>query len=711
MSKSVILMRKHFLCAVFAAILFSAFPVEAQIRGFRQEQLKEWEFSKDGSDWETVEVPHSYNAEDGHSPYYYRGKATYRCDLRINDLKKAYHVFFEGAAQAAVVKVNGEQVAVHKGGYTPFSVNVTEALRKGVNRLEVVCDNSEDVEMAPVTSDFNKNGGLHNPVWLLVMEDVYLSPEDYGMYRLRCETPVVTKSKVVTNVRAKLVNSGNRDADIMVRVQLLESDGTLAYQADREIPVGAFTEYDFDHEFILSGIHLWDGVKDPYLYTIRVELFKGKRMMDIAETKVGYRSIGMDPERGFILNGRPYHLRGVAMHQDTDGKASALTQADYRSDYRIVKELGANFLRLAHYPHNDLAFQLCDSLGIIVQTEVPWVNVCGTDATRAYFNNIHHQMKEMVSNLYNHPSIAFWGMWNELDTWGNNNDLQGPFDAERVALETERLYEYAKSLDPDRFVGFTDCSRLERDGYRDLKGDFCSQNIYYGWYWTPNDFSGLSTSLKKLHGMKPDMPFNVSEYGVGINPYCHVWNPAAAVRDKEDDSRHYEEYGNIFHESYVRQIAAMPWLNFTSVWVLFDFPVAARQEGFMDSADGVRFVMNNDRKYMNDKGLVTRDRQTKKDVFYLYKSLWNKEETTVHITSGRLEYFPAGEELRIKVYSNAKYLTLYQNGRQVARLVSSGEASGVVWTFPAVRLKTAEDSFKVVANNGVTDEITLKKAK
>lgn len=158
------------------------------------------------------------------------------------------------------------------------------------------------------------------------------------------------------------------------------------------------------------------------------------------------------------------------MHQDTDGKASALTQADYRRDYRIVKELGANFLRLAHYPHNDFAFQLCDSLGIIVQTEVPWVNVCGTDATRAYFNNIHHQMKEMVSNLYNHPSIAFWGMWNELDSWGNNNDLQGPFDAERVALETERLYEYAKSLDPDRFVGFTDCSRLERDGYRDLKG-------------------------------------------------------------------------------------------------------------------------------------------------------------------------------------------------------------------------------------------------
>ena len=393
-------MKRHLLCAVVAAMFFSVLPMGAQIRGFRQEQLKEWEFSKDGSTWQTVQVPHSYNAEDGHSPYYYRGKATYRCDLRITDIKKTHYLFFEGAAQAAVVKVNGEQVAIHKGGYTPFSVNITEALTKGVNRLEVICDNTEDVQMAPVTSDFNKNGGLHNPVWLLVMEDVYLTPEDYGMYRIRCEIPEVTKKKVVTNVRTKIVNSGNRDANILVRVQLLESNGQLAYQADREIPVGAFSEYDFDHEFLLSGVHLWDGVKDPYLYTLRVELFKGKRMMDIAETKIGYRSIEMDPERGFLLNGRPYRLRGVAMHQDTDGKASALTQADYRRDYRIVKELGANFLRLAHYPHNDFAFQQCDSLGIIVQTEVPWVNVCGENAPQSYFNNIHHQMKEMVNNLY-----------------------------------------------------------------------------------------------------------------------------------------------------------------------------------------------------------------------------------------------------------------------------------------------------------------------
>lgn len=703
-------MKRYLLCVIFSALLIHAIPSVAQIRGFRQEQLKEWEFSKDGSSWQTVTVPHSYNAEDGHSPEYYRGKATYRCDLKVSDVKKSHFLYFEGVGQAAVVKVNGEQVASHKGGYTPFCVDITEDLSKGVNHVEVVCDNSEDVEMIPVTSDFNKNGGIHNPAWLLIMDDVYLSPEEYGMYRIRCETPEVSKKKAVTNVRTKLVNTSNKDVSILVRVQLLEANGALGYQADREVPVRAFSEYDFDHEFILAGLHLWDGMNDPYLYTLRVELFKGKRMMDIAETKIGYRSIEMDPERGFFLNGHPYPLRGVAMHQDMDGKASAMSEADYRRDYRIIKELGANFVRLAHYPHNDMAFRLCDSLGIVVQTEIPWVNVCGANASQNYFNNIHHQMTEMVSNLYNHPSIAFWGMWNELDTWGNNNNLQGPLDTRLVAEETEKLYNHAKELDPDRYVGFTDDSRLARDGYKDLKGDFCSQNIYYGWYWTPNDFSGLTTSLKKVREARPDCPINVSEYGVGINPYCHVWNDSDAVRDTGDDSRHYEEYGNRFHESYVRQILAMPWLNFTSVWVMFDFPVASRKEGFMDSDDGRRFTANNDRKYMNDKGIVTRDRQTKKDVFYLYKSLWNKSETTVHITSSRLKYFPSDHDLCIKVYSNAKYLTLYQNGRLVSKLTSSGESSGVVWTFPAVRMKTGEDTFKVVSNNGVSDEITLLRA-
>ena len=689
--------------------LLSLVPVlsEAQIRGFRQELLRVWDFSKDGSRWQSVTIPHSYNAEDGHSPQYYRGEATYKCDIRTSDAKHDAFLLFEGAAQAATVKVNGEQVASHKGGYTPFVVKISDVVRKGKNTVEVVCDNREDLNMIPVTSDFNKNGGLHNPVWLLEMDDVYLSPEEYGMYRIHCETPSVTKQKVETRVKSRLVNSTGKGVDVVVRVQLLEADGTLAYQADREVHVAPLGEFDYEHDFRATGIRFWNGVKDPYLYTVRVELFRGKRLMDIAETKIGYRSYELDPERGFMLNGAPYPLRGVAMHQDAPGRASALTDADYRRDYRMISELGANFLRLAHYPHNDMAFRLCDSLGIVVQTEIPWVNVCGERARQAYFNNIHNQMKEMVTSLYNHPSIVFWGMWNELDSWGNNADLQGAFAPDKVVYETGKLYDDIKKLDPYRLVGFTHDSRLAREGYPGLAGDFCSQNTYYGWYYTPNRFDSFTEDIKKVRALRNGGPVNIGEYGVGVNPFCHVWDQSKAVRDQSDDSKHYEEYGNLFHEAYVRQIMRMPWLGFTAVWVMFDFPVANRTEGYMDSSNGKDFVPNDARKYMNDKGLVTRDRLVRKDAFYLYKSLWNKKETTVHITSSRLEYVPAGKEFSIKVYSNAKNLTLYQNGRLVTKKYKSEEDTGVIWTFRGLTLKKDSDTFKVVGGNGVTDEVTF----
>jgi beta-galactosidase/beta-glucuronidase len=701
-------MNKQFFLALLAAILVPVFPVVAQIRGYRQIELKQWEFSKDSTAWQEVTIPHSWNAVDGHSSKYYRGKAYYRCYFRVNDIAKPRFLLFEGAAQSAVVTVNGIRMGAHRGGYTAFPVAITEALKRGINVVEVICDNREDVDLIPVTSDFNKNGGLHNPVWLIEMEDVYLSPKTYGMYRLRCETPLVTPKKVQTLVKFKIVNDGNRDDEIKVRVQLLTADGVLGYQADREVEVRAFSDYDFSHEFLLSGVHLWDGVKDPYLYTLRVELFRGKRMVDIAETKIGYRSMEMDPERGFLLNGRPYPLRGVNMHQDMDGKASALTLSDYRRDYAIVKELGANFLRLAHYPHNDFAFCLCDSLGLIVQTEIPWVNVCGVDARQIYFNNIHEQMREMISNLYNHPSIGFWGMWNELDSWGNQpGSLQGELDAARVVSETAKLYAYAKQLDPGRFVGLTDCSDFQRDGYTALKADYYSENRYHGWYYDVDNFEKFSEAMERIH--KQMGVTNVGEYGVGINPFCHYWDRSRVKRDLEDDTIHSEEYGNLFHESYVSQIQRMPWLNFTAVWVLFDFPVANREEGWMDSDNGEVFVPNEARKYMNDKGLVTRDRMTRKDPFYLYKSLWNTDETTVYITGRRLRYYPVGQDLIIKVYSNAKSLTLYQNGKQVARKTSSGESTGVIWEFPAVRLKTDQDTFKVVSDKGVTDSVTLSR--
>ena len=652
--------------------------------------LVEWELSKDGTAWERVTVPHSYNAVDGRSARYYRGPATYRRTIDIRDPERPAYLLFEGAAQKATVRVNGREACVHKGGYTAFAVNLKGLLVRGENMVEVVCDNTEDIDMIPVSSDFNKNGGLHNPAWLYVPAgDVYFDPAEFGPYRLHVTQENVSEASASVTVKAAL--HGKADVTLKVR----NASGKVVYKHTKNDVSGAY-----EHAFTLENPHLWNGVEDPYLYT--VELSAGD---DDVMTEVGFRYYSIDREKGFSLNGKPYPLRGVSMHQDMDGKATALTYEDYDRDYETVRELGCNFLRLAHYPHNDYAFRLCDRMGIIVQTEIPWVNICGVRASEVYFENIHSQMAEMIRNLYNHPSIVFWGMWNELDSWGNRENFQGTLDARRVVDETARLYTYAKSLDPTRFVGLTDDSVFERDFYTQLRADYYSENRYFGWYYTPGDFSGVTESMTWIRDNMG--PANLSEYGVGINPYCHTWDEEAVRRYWEDD-KHMEEYGNLSHESHAQQIARMPWLGFTSLWILFDFPVADRHEGYLDSEDGINFTENPDRMYMNDKGLISRDRATKKDVFYLYKAWWNHHEETVYIAGRRLAARPADEPFTLTVYSNAPSLKLMKDGVEVAALDHSGEETGVIWKFPDLLVAPEGSVFTVVSPSGKTDSVTFR---
>ena len=652
--------------------------------------LVEWDFSLDGTQWERVTVPHSYNAIDGRSAKYYRGPATYRCVIDIKDPGRPAYLLFEGAAQKATVKVNRKEACVHRGGYTAFVADLQGLLVKGDNEVEVVCDNTEDLELIPVSSDFNKNGGLHNPVWLYVPSgDVYFDPVEFGPYRLHVMQEKV--SDAAASVVVKAAVHGTADVNLKVR----DASGKMVYKHTQKEVSGAY-----EHAFTLENPHLWNGLEDPYLYM--VELSSGD---DKVMTEVGFRYYSIDREKGFYLNGKPYPLRGVSMHQDMDGKASALTYEDYDRDYEIVRELGCNFLRLAHYPHNDYAFRLCDRMGIIVQTEIPWVNICGVRATEDYFSNIHAQMAEMVRNLYNHPSIVFWGMWNELDSWGNTEKFQGTLDARRVVDETARLYAYAKSLDPTRFVGLTDDSEFKRDFYTGLKADYYSENRYHGWYYSPGDFSGLTGVMTWIRDNMG--PANLSEYGVGINPYCHTWNEEDIRRYWEDD-KHMEEYGNLSHESHAQQIAQMPWLNFTSLWILFDFPVADRHEGYLDSDDGINYTENPARMYLNDKGLITRDRATKKDVFYLYKAWWNQDEETVYIAGRRLAARPADEPFTLTVYSNAPSLKLLKDGEEVALMEVSGEDTGVIWKFPDLTVAPEGSTFTVVSPSGKTDSVSFR---
>ena len=680
----------------------------AQRRGWQQTQLKQWSFSKDRTSWHDVSVPHSCNAIDGHSSSYYRGKAYYRYTLNIGrkDLQRPTFLLFEGAAQAATVSVGGRQAATHKGGYTPFVVPVSEYLSEGNNEISVCTDNTLDTSLIPVSSDFNKNNGLHYPVYLLQMNPVYLSPETYGMYRMHITAPYVDSLRASGKAETTIVNASGKRQKLKVTFTLSAPGAArAAYTSERTVEIAAGDSYNYLQEFAVDKPHLWNGTADPFLYDARISVSNTRgESLDEAETKTGFRYFHTTAGEGFYLNGRSYPLRGVSLHQDWDGQASAVTPEHTFTDYRIITDLGANFVRLAHYPHTDLELRICDSLGLVVQTEIPWVNVCGVNAKPEYFTNQNQQMSEMITNLYNHPSIVFWGMWNELDSWGNNADLQGKIDTRRIFQQTSQLYRLAKSIDPYRLVGMTDCSLFKRDGYTSLSGDFFSQNRYPDWYFKaePDDLFRQISDVHRRMGVTC-----IAEYGGGANPFCHTLD-SAQMRDRSDDSKHYEEWACYIHESDMKQILLMPWLNFTSLWIMFDFPVANRQEGYRDSPDGVNFTENENRKYMNDKGLVTRDRKTLKDPYFFYRSLWNKHAETVYITGRRRSGSPKDKPFNVKVYSNAHSLTLYQNGEKVQTLDSCPDVSGVIWTFEGVSYKTDSDTFRVVSDSGTTDEVTWK---
>ena len=695
---------RFILAAHLATILFVS-SASAFTRGMKETGLVKWQFSKTGQNWEEVTIPHSCNAIDGHSEKYHRGLAYYKTSVSFckKELSLPHFLLFEGAAQAADVYVNGYLLTKHLGGYTPFTLAINPWIHEGDNEIQVVCDNHENVNLIPVASDFNKNNGLHNPVYLLTMNPGYFSPLKYGMYRLHVTTPKVSEKEAFTCIESEISNASSHKERYTIHISLANSAGKEVYTATEKITIAAGQKAEFRHGFKLDSPHLWNGVQDPYLYTLSLTLKDAKgKVLDLADTKVGYRFYEMTRDNGFFLNGKPYLLRGVALHQDMEDKASALSTEDFINDYKTIHEIGANFVRLAHYPHRDIAFRICDSMGLVVQTEIPWVNVCGEYATTAYFDNITHQMDEMMNNLYNHPSIIFWGMWNEVHNWGNKPWFQGKLSTEKLLGHTQSLYKHSKKRDPFRYIGLTECSIFKYKDYHKLVADYYSENRYNGWYYHTFKFNVFTENMNEIHNKMGIC--NVAEYGGGTNPFCHTTD-STLMANRKDDTRHYEEYGNLIHESHVRQIQKLPYLNFTSLWILFDFPVANRTEGYMDSEDGIHFTENNYRKYINDKGLVTRDRKTKKDVFYLYKSWWNKKETTVHITSKRMRIFPSGKPVTVKIYSNARSLKLYQNGKLIQTLDKCKDESGIIWTFEPVRNESSHDVFKVVADDSTEDTV------
>ena len=407
--------------AMFCACL--SVPVAGQLR--QQSFLSEkWDFRLDRDEaedvWEQVDVPHTWNAKDGTSPDYYRGDGTYRYTLSVSPamMKKRIFLRFEAASQKAEVKLNGQEVGEHVGGFNAFCFEITPYVHSGENLLEVIVSNRKELNIAPLEGDFTVFGGIYRPVSLLLLPKACITPLDYassGVY----VSQQVGERRADLSVVTKVDNGLKRVKELSVKTDVFDAAGKLVATATTSQATEGQARLDFTNRLTVDNPMLWDGRKSPYLYRVFVELKRGKEVLDTLSQYVGLRSFRVDAEKGFILNGKPYKIKGVNRHQDRPDKGWAISSADHREDMSLIKEIGANGIRLAHYPHSDEFYTLCDREGMLVWAEIPLVGKALD--TPEFTENMKTELTELIRQNFNHPSIFCWSLCNEL----SKGDVKG----------------------------------------------------------------------------------------------------------------------------------------------------------------------------------------------------------------------------------------------------------------------------------------------
>ena len=606
-----------------------------------------------GAEGISVSLPHTWNAKDGQDGGndYHRGTCWYRLALERPELKEGEKAYleFDGAAMTADVYLNGEKLAHHEGGYSGFRVEITQKLMETGNALLVAVDNSDNDRVYPQKADFTFYGGLYRMVRLITVPESHFSMDYYGGSGIKV-TPEVT-------LAAK--DGEAASAAVTVEIWAEKSAECVTVTVADETKQAAVTDGYAKVEFRLEAVHLWDGIDDPYLYTAKAELESG----DAVETRFGCRSFAIDPQEGFFLNGRSYPLRGVSRHQDRKDAGNALTPAMHQEDMEIIREIGANTLRLAHYQHAQEFYDLCDENGIIVWAEIPYITMHMGNGRE----NTLSQMRELVIQNYNHPSIVCWGLSNEITAASAVN--------EELLDNHRELNNLCHELDQTRKTVMANVFMLETDSPMLEIADINSYNLYFGWYL--GEMKQTDEFFDEYHSVYPERCIGFSEYGADANPAYHSAKP--------DRGDYTEEYQCLYHEHMLRMIEERPWLWATHVWNLFDFAADGRDEGGKHGE--------------NQKGLVTIDRKLKKDAFYFYKAYWSKENF-VHICGSR--YVDRAEEVtRVKVYSNQPTVALYVD----ERLVEEQEGRRIFeFEVPISGIH------KVAAQAGeYRDEITIKK--
>lgn len=586
-----------------------------------------WRFAKTADlpdclpdNWEEVRLPHTWNAQDGQDGGndYWRGTATYCRAFSLPDIPGRAVLEFSGAAMTAEVYLNGKRLARHEGGYSAFRVDLTEGLREE-NLLCVTVDNGVNDRIYPQKADFTFYGGLYREVSLLLIPEEHFELIKDGTPGIKI-TPVVEGTKAVVTVET-WQTGGER-----VRFTVTGDGRTIT----AEIPV---KEGYANAVLELEDVRLWDGVRDPFLYEMEADLICRGEIKDTLCSRFGCRTFGFDAQKGFLLNGRTYPLRGVSRHQDRKGLGNALTMREHMEDMDLIREIGANTVRLAHYQHAQEFYDLCDRYGLIVWAEIPYI----TAHMPGGRENTLSQMRELITQCYNHPCICCWGLSNEITAGGN---VMASTEAMEDMLENHRLLnDLCHKMDQTRPTAMAHVFMLETDSPMTEIADIGSYNLYFGWYL--GELAQNDSFFDEYHEKFPERVIGLSEYGADANPQYQA--------EKPEKGDYTESYQCVYHEHLLECIEARPWLWATHVWNMFDFAADGRDEG--------------GRHGENQKGLVTFDRKVKKDAFFLYKAAWS-EEPFVHLCGKRYRD-RENAETRIKVYSNQQRVTLFVDGREL----------------------------------------------
>jgi beta-galactosidase len=609
---------------------------------------------------EEVNIPHTWNAVDGANGFnYYKGACWYRKTFTLGTLYEGCKVFIEFNASNSItdVYVNGQFIGQHKGGYSTFRFDITDVVKYGVkNILSVKVDNTVVDDVYPQKADFTFYGGIYRDVNIVITNNVHFDLLDYGSKGIYIVQEDISDEKVQLKIKSKLVNDSNEQKKVRLWADILDAFGNNVTYAAKEVVLGAGENRTEELTTIIYNPILWNGKKNPYMYCSKVSLISFNDTIDELSIPFGVRYFKVDSEKGFFLNGEHLPLYGVSRHQDRKDMGWAITEKEQEEDMELIKEIGATSIRLAHYQHNEYFYDLCDREGMVLWAEIPFISIMSENELEGI--NAKQQMLELIRQNFNHPSIFFWGIQNEIQIGGERPEVRSL---------VKELNELTKSEDPTRLSTMANVLFVKEEDEYNRITDVIGYNKYYGWYnGKAEDFAPW---LDKFHCVNPDVSLGISEYGAeGIVQY-HSNSPK--IKD------YTEEYHAQYHETVWKIFEKRPFLWSTYVWNMFDFGANIRNEG------GV--------KGRNNKGLVTYDRKIKKDAFYMYKAHWS-EEKFVHIVSKRF-IDRVDHEIVVKVYSNCNEVAIFVNGVELSSKISEDK----VFVFENIPLSDGINEIKAVA--------------